>query len=76
MRFPPKREDPRFSKIYLSSSISPRSFRRLARSGIVVDPSGNENRFDFTHVETNRGLSEKDFDESLPKGTQIIKTGG
>ena len=68
----PKREDPRFSKIYFV--VDPAT--SAVKQSVVVDPSGNENRFDFTHIETNRGLSEKDFDEALPKGTQIIKTGG
>ena len=68
----PKHEDPRFSKIYFV--VDPAT--SAVKESVVVDPSGNENRFDFTHIETNRGLSEKDFDESLPKGTQIIKTGG
>jgi outer membrane lipoprotein-sorting protein len=41
----------------------------------VIDPSGNENRFDFTHIQPNLGLSDKDFDNSLPKGTQVVKMG-
>jgi outer membrane lipoprotein carrier protein len=68
----PKHEDPRFSKIYFV--VDPAT--SAVKQSVVVDPSGNENRFDFTHIETNRGLTEKDFDETLPKGTQIIKTGG
>jgi len=68
----PKHEDPRFSKIYFV--VDPAT--SAVKQSVVVDPSGNENRFDFAHIETNRGLTEKDFDETLPKGTQIIKTGG
>ena len=68
----PKHEDPRFSKIYFV--VDPAT--SAVKQSVVVDPSGNENRFDFTHIETNRGLTEKNFDETLPKGTQIIKTGG
>jgi outer membrane lipoprotein carrier protein len=65
----PKREDPRFSKIYFV--VDPVS--AAVRESVVVDPSGNENRFDFTQIKANLGLAEKDFDEELPKGTQTIK---
>jgi len=68
----PKHEDPRFSRIYFV--VDPDS--SAVKESVVVDPSGNENRFDFTHIETNVGLTDQDFDEKLPPGTQIIKAGG
>jgi outer membrane lipoprotein carrier protein len=68
----PKHEDPRFSRIYFV--VDPAT--SAVKESVVVDPSGNENRFDFTHIQTGVGLTAKDFDESLPPGTQVIKTGG
>lgn len=68
----PKRDDPRFQKLYFV--VDPQT--SSVRESVVVDPSGNENRFDFKNIKANTGLSEKDFDDSLPKGTQIVKLGG
>jgi outer membrane lipoprotein carrier protein len=65
----PKHEDPRFSKIYFV--VDPAS--SAVKESVVVDPSGNENRFDFTHIRANTGYVDKDFDEQLPAGTQTIK---
>ena len=68
----PKHEDPRFAKVYFV--VDPQS--AAVKESVVVDQSGNENRFDFTGIKVNVGLSEKDFDDLLPKGTQIMKMGG
>jgi outer membrane lipoprotein carrier protein len=68
----PKHDDPRFSRIYFV--VDPATF--AVKVSVVIDPSGNQNRFDFSHIQTGVGLTARDFDESLPPGTQIIKTGG
>ena len=68
----PKTADPRFSRIYFV--VDPAT--SAVKESVVVDPSGNENRFDFSNVRTNVGLTAKDFDDSLPPGTQIVKMGG
>jgi outer membrane lipoprotein carrier protein len=68
----PKKDDPRFSKIYFV--VDPAT--SAVKESLVVDPNGNENRFDFSDIKPNVGLTDKDFDDSLPKGTQIVKMGG
>ncbi len=65
----PLKEDPRFSKLYFV--VDPQT--SSVRESVVVDASGNENRFDFAAVKTNVGLSEKDFDDTVPEGTQILR---
>ena len=60
----PKREDPRLSKIYFV--VDPVS--AAVRESIVVDPSGNENRFDFTHIKANLGLAGEGFRRGAAQG--------
>lgn len=68
----PKRPDPRFTKIYFV--VDPAT--HAVKESLVIDGAGGENRFDFTNIEVNRGVSAKDFDFQPPPGTQIITSGG
>jgi len=67
----PKKPDPRFDRLYLV--VDPHSFE--VRESIVIDGSGNENRFAFTEVKTNSGLTDAAFEYKLPEGTQVTKMG-
>jgi outer membrane lipoprotein carrier protein len=67
----PRKADSRLARLYFV--VDPSTF--AVKESLVVDPSGNENRFDFSDIKPNLGLSEKDFDDSLPQGTQIVKMG-
>lgn len=68
----PLRPDPRFQRIFFV--VDPKSF--AVKESVVVDGAGDENRFDFSELKTDRGLTPKDFDFTPPPGTQIVKLDG
>ncbi|MHB1847094.1 MAG: LolA family protein [Deltaproteobacteria bacterium] len=67
----PKKPDPRLSRVYFV--LDPKSF--AVRESLVVDGAGDENRFDFTDIQTNTGLSAAAFELKLPPGTDVVKSG-
>ncbi len=67
----PKRPDPRFQRIYFV--LDPKT--HAVKESVVIDGANDENRFDFTDIRTNVGLSDKDFELALPPGTQVVKMG-
>jgi outer membrane lipoprotein carrier protein len=67
----PKKEDPRFERVYLV--VDPQSYE--VRESVVVDASGNENRFAFSDIKVNTGVADGAFDYKLPEGTQVLKMG-
>jgi len=71
LRLEPKKADPRFDRLYLV--VDPQTFQ--VRESVVVDGSGNENRFAFSDVKVNSGLTEAAFAYQLPEGTQVMKMG-
>jgi outer membrane lipoprotein carrier protein len=67
----PKKDDPRFDRVYLV--VDPQSDE--VRESVVVDGSGNENRFAFSDIKVNAGVPDSAFDYKLPEGTQVMKMG-
>jgi outer membrane lipoprotein carrier protein len=67
----PKKPDPRFDRLYLV--VDPQTYE--VRESVVVDGSGNENRFVFSEVKTNTGVADSAFEVKLPEGTQVMKMG-
>jgi outer membrane lipoprotein carrier protein len=67
----PKKPDPRFDRLFLV--IDPKSDE--VRESLVIDGSGNENRFVFSDVKVNGGVPESAFEVKLPEGTQVMKMG-
>jgi outer membrane lipoprotein carrier protein len=67
----PKKADPRFDRLFLV--VDPKSDE--VRESLVVDGSGNENRFVFSDVKVNAGVPESAFEVKLPEGTQVLKMG-
>jgi outer membrane lipoprotein carrier protein len=67
----PKKADPRFDRLYLV--VDPQTYE--VRQSVVVDGSGNENRFAFIDIKTNTGVPDTAFDYKLPEGTQVMKMG-
>lgn len=68
----PRHPDPRFQRIFFV--VDPKSF--AVKESLVVDGAGDENRFDFSDLRPDAGLSPKDFDFTPPPGTQIVKLDG
>jgi outer membrane lipoprotein carrier protein len=67
----PKKADPRFDRLYLV--VDPQNYE--VRESLVVDGSGNENRFVFSEVKANGGVPDNAFEVRLPEGTQVMKMG-
>jgi outer membrane lipoprotein carrier protein len=67
----PKKPDPRFDRLFLV--VDPKSDE--VRESLVIDGSGNENRFVFSDVKVNGGVPESAFEVKLPEGTQVMKMG-
>jgi outer membrane lipoprotein carrier protein len=67
----PKKPDARFERLYLV--VDPQNYE--VRESVVVDGSGNENRFVFSDVKVNSGITDAAFEVKLPEGTQVLKMG-
>lgn len=63
----PKKPQSGFKKLYFAVE----SATGAVRTTIVVDPQGNENRFDFSDIKTNQGLDAKRFSFTPPKGATV-----
>ena len=63
MLLTPKRDDPRFSRIYFV--VNPETSAVV--ESVVVDPSGNENRFDFTAFKRTRGSPRRTSTTPFPR---------
>jgi len=72
LRLVPLHPDPRFKE--LTFLLDPKTFS--VRTTSVVDGAGNVNRFEFSDLKTNTGLTEKDFEFTPPAGTDIVKMPG
>jgi outer membrane lipoprotein carrier protein len=68
----PRHPDPRFQRIFFV--VDPKSY--AVKESLVVDGAGDENRFDFSDLRPDAGLSPKDFDFTPPPGTQIVQLDG
>lgn len=64
----PRNPDPRVAIITLVAGPSGEVVETRVRDG-----SGNENKVAFEKIETNRGLSDADFDVKLPKDVHYVK---
>jgi outer membrane lipoprotein carrier protein len=69
LRLQPLRPDPRFEEMTIL--LDPKTWSVRATS--VTDGAGNQNRFEFSDLKTNTGLTAKDFDFAPPPGTDIVK---
>jgi outer membrane lipoprotein carrier protein len=67
----PKKPDPRFDRLFLV--VDPQTYE--VRESLVVDGNGNENRFVFSEVKANGGVTDATFEVKLPEGTQVMKMG-
>jgi outer membrane lipoprotein carrier protein len=67
----PLHPDPRFQELTLL--LDPKTW--AVRATLVIDGAGNQNRFEFTDLKTNTGLTAKDFDFTPPPGTEIVNLG-
>ncbi len=68
----PKRPTPQYQRILFYVERTP-ALRGLVRRVVIVDPSGNRNRFDFSALKFNSGVSSALFDWQPPKGTRDVK---
>jgi len=68
----PKQASPQYERILLYVEHA-KALRGLVRRVLIIDPSGNRNRFDFSQVKFNTQIAGKVFDWQAPKGTRQVK---
>jgi len=67
LRLTPRKSDPEIERVYLDVDAS---FR--IRGIEIVDPQGNESRFDFQELRENLGLPDRLFKFDVPRGVEVI----
>jgi len=65
----PRRRGGLFRKLYFA--VTPRQFK--VRETAYLDPAGNKNRFVFSNIRINTGLSPSLFQFKIPKGAQVTR---
>lgn len=68
----PKQPTPHYERIlfYVERSAS---LRGLVRRVVIIDASGNRNRFDFSALKFNTGVAAKHFEWTPPPGTRHVQ---
>lgn len=68
----PKKPTPHYERILFYVERSP-ALRGVVRRLLIIDDSGNRNRFDFTALKFNSGVSAKQFEWQPPAGTRHVQ---
>jgi outer membrane lipoprotein carrier protein len=68
----PKQPTPHYDRILFYVERTP-ALRGLVRRLLIIDASGNRNRFDFGDLKFNAGAAAKRFDWQPPKGTRHVQ---
>jgi outer membrane lipoprotein carrier protein len=68
----PRKPSPHYERILFYVEKDPR-LSGLVRRVLIIDPSGNRNRFDFTKLQFNRRVEDSFFQWQPPAGTRKIK---
>ena len=67
LRLTPRKADPELERLYLDVDGSYR-----IRGIEIVDPQGNESRFEFQDLRENIGLPDRLFKFDVPRGVEVI----
>jgi outer membrane lipoprotein carrier protein len=68
----PTQPSPQYERILLYVERA-RALRGLVRRVLIIDPSGNRNRFDFSQLKFNTQVAAKVYEWQAPKGTHQLK---
>jgi outer membrane lipoprotein carrier protein len=68
----PKQPTPQYSRLVFYVERTP-ALRGLVRRLVIVDSSGNRNRFDFSQLKFNGAVAAKHFEWEPPKGTRHVQ---
>jgi outer membrane lipoprotein carrier protein len=68
----PKQPTPQYERILFYVERTP-ALRGLVRRLLIVDASGNRNRFDFSQLKFNSSVAAKHFEWEAPKGTRHVQ---
>ena len=73
----PRRPNPSYDRVlfYVVVVRDPRSGRQAAviKRVLVLDPEGNRNRFDLSHMRFNRAVPEERFRVVPPPGANVVR---
>lgn len=67
----PRQPTPHYDRLVFY--VDPQSYQ--VRRTLIIDPQGNRNRFDFSHMRYNRGVPPARFRWTPPRGTRVIEPG-
>jgi outer membrane lipoprotein carrier protein len=68
----PKQPTPHYQRILFFIERTP-ALRGLVRRLLIIDASGNRNRFDFTAIKFNVGASDQPFNYVAPEGARRVQ---
>ena len=72
LKLVPKKTDPEVES--LSIAVDPATLQLTQL--VAVDRQGGQSTFSFTNMKENRNLSDKIFDFQVPRGVDVISSGG
>jgi outer membrane lipoprotein carrier protein len=68
----PKQPTPHYDRILFYVERTP-ALRGLVRRLLIIDASGNRNRFDFSQLKFNAGVAGNRFNWQPPQGTRHVQ---
>ena len=72
LKLVPKKSDPEFE--WLTIAVDPATLQ--IQQLVALDRQGGQSTFSFTNLKENRNLSDKIFDFQVPRGVDVISSGG